>query len=91
MLAIGSDRFGGWVHGVAHTHLDSLAHINYDGVFYNGYEPDADAVMKAGGHSRNSIINLKNGIFTRGVLIDIPRFRKVSYPSARPAHLQAGD
>jgi kynurenine formamidase len=79
MLAIGSDRFGVAFHGVAHTHLDSLAHINYDGVFYNGYKPDADAVMKAGGHSRNSIINLKNGIFTRGVLIDIPRLRKVPY------------
>jgi kynurenine formamidase len=78
MLAIGTDRFGVAFHGVAHTHLDSLAHINYDGVFYNGYKPDADAVMKTG-HTRNSIINLKNGIFTRGVLIDIPRLRGVAY------------
>ena len=52
MLAIGSDRFGVAFHGVAHTHLDSLAHINYDGVFYNGYKPDPAAVMKAGGHAR---------------------------------------
>ena len=79
MLALGSDRFGVAFHGVAHTHLDSLAHINYDGVFYNGYEPDPDAVMKAGGHARNSIINLKNGIFTRGILIDIPRLKGVPY------------
>ena len=79
MLAIGSDRFGVAFHGVAHTHLDSLAHINYDGVFYNGYKPDGDAVMKAGGHARNSIINLKNGIFTRGILIDVPRLRRVPY------------
>ena len=79
MLAIGSDRFGVAFHGVAHTHLDSLAHINYDGVFYNGYKPDADAVMKANGHARNSIVNLKNGIFTRGVLIDIPRMKGVPY------------
>jgi len=79
MLAIGSDRFGVAFHGVAHTHLDSLAHINYDGVFYNGYTPDVDAVMKAGGHARNSIVNLKNGIFTRGILIDIPRLRGVPY------------
>jgi kynurenine formamidase len=85
MLAIGSDRFGVAFHGVAHTHLDSLAHINYDGVFYNGYKPDADAVMKAGGHARNSIINLKNGIFTRGVLIDVPRLKGVPYlePNSR--------
>ncbi len=46
MLALGSDRFGVAFHGVAHTHLDSLAHVHYDGVFYNGYKPDADAVMK---------------------------------------------
>ncbi len=79
MLAIGSDRFGVAFHGVAHTHLDSLAHINYDGVFYNGYRPDLDAVMKAGGHARNSIINLKNGIFTRGILIDVPRLKGIPY------------
>lgn len=78
MLAIGSDRFGVAFHGVAHTHLDSLAHINYDGVFYNGYKPDAAAVMKTG-HTRNSIINLKNGIFTRGILIDLPRLKGVPY------------
>jgi kynurenine formamidase len=79
MLALGSDRFGVAFHGVAHTHLDSLAHVHYDGVFYNGYRPDADAVMKAGGHSKNSIINLKHGILTRGVLIDLPRLKGVPY------------
>ena len=31
----------GRYHGIAHTHLDSLAHINDNGVFYNGYTPDA--------------------------------------------------
>lgn len=79
MLAIGADRFGVAFHGVAHTHLDSLAHINYDGVFYNGYKPDSDAVIKTGGHARNSIINLKNGIFTRGILVDIPRLKGVPF------------
>jgi kynurenine formamidase len=79
MLAIGSDRIGVAFHGIAHTHLDSLAHINYDGVFYNGYRPDADAVMKQGGHAKNSIHNLKQGIFTRGILIDIPRLKGVPY------------
>jgi len=79
MLAIGSDRLGVAFHGVAHTHLDSLAHIHYGGVFYNGYTPDEAAVMKRGGHEKNSIINVKNGIFTRGVLIDLPRLRGVPY------------
>jgi len=78
MLAIGNDRIGVRYHGIAHTHLDSLAHINEDGVFYNGYKPDPDAVLK-GGHQKNSIHNLKNGIFTRGVLLDIPRLKGVPY------------
>jgi kynurenine formamidase len=79
MLGIGSDRLSVAYHGVAHTHLDSLAHINYEGVFYNGYKPDPEEVKTSGGHAQNSIINLKNGIFTRGVLIDIPRLKGVPY------------
>jgi kynurenine formamidase len=78
MLAIGSDRIGVNYHGIAHTHLDSLAHINANGVFYNGYTPDPDAVMKQG-HAKNSIHNVKNGIFTRGILIDIPRLKGLPY------------
>jgi kynurenine formamidase len=78
MIAIGADRMGVIPHGVAHTHLDSLAHIHYDGVFYNGYKPDANAVMKSG-HTRNSIINLKNGIFTRGILVDLPLLKGIPY------------
>ena len=46
MLAIGNDRISVRYHGIAHCHLDSLAHINENGVFYNGYKPDADAVLK---------------------------------------------
>jgi hypothetical protein len=46
-------------HGVAHTHLDSLAHINYDGVFLQRIQARTpDTVMK-NGHRSNSIINLR--------------------------------
>jgi len=79
MLAIGADRIGVAFHGIAHTHLDSLAHVNDDGKFYNGYVPQLDVVMKEGGHAKNSIHNLKSGIFTRGILIDIPRLKGVPY------------
>jgi kynurenine formamidase len=78
MLAIGNDRISVAYHGITHTHLDSLAHINDDGVFYNGYKPDREAVLKEG-HAKNSIHNVKNGIFTRAVLIDIPRLKGVPY------------
>jgi kynurenine formamidase len=80
MLAVGSDRISVAYHGTAHTHLDALGHVSYDGgVMYNGYTPNEAAVMKAGGHARNSIHNVKNGIFTRGVLIDIPRLKGLPY------------
>ena len=78
MITTGTDRMGVIPHGVAHTHLDALSQINYDGVFFNGYKPNPDSVMKSG-HTRNSIINLKNGIFTRGVLVDLPRLKGVPY------------
>jgi hypothetical protein len=39
MQGISSDRIAVSYHGIAHTHLDSLAHINENGVFYNGYTP----------------------------------------------------
>ena len=78
MIGIASDRLAVNYHGIAHTHLDSLAHINANGVFYNGYTPDPGVVTKQG-HSKNSIHNVKNGIFTRGILIDIPRLRGVPY------------
>jgi kynurenine formamidase len=78
MQGIGSDRLAVNYHGITHTHLDSLAHINANGVFFNGYKPDAETVQKQG-HSKNSIHNVKNGLFTRGVLIDIPRLKGVPY------------
>ena len=78
MQTIGMDQISMNYHGIAHTHLDSLAHINDNGVFFNGYKPDADTVLKQG-HARNSIHNLKNGILTRGILIDIPRLKGVPY------------
>jgi len=79
MLAVGADRIGVAFHGQAHTHLDSLAHVFLEGKGYNGYAPVEAEVKKAGGHARNSIHNLKNGVFTRGVLIDIPRLKGVPY------------
>jgi kynurenine formamidase len=78
MLTIGTDRIAVSYHGIAHTHLDSLAHININGVFYNGYAPDQETVLKQG-HTKNSIYNVKNGIVTRGILIDIPRLKGVPY------------
>ena len=67
MTGIGSDTLAVNYHRIAHTHLDSLAHINVGGAFYDGYRPDGTAVLKKG-HEKNSIHNVKSGVFTRRVL-----------------------
>ena len=61
----------------AHSHIDGLCHILYKGQTYNGYAT-ADVNTPAG-CAKLSIDNLKQGIITRGVLIDIPRLRGVPY------------
>ena len=63
-------------HGFAHTHMDALCHFFYNGKAYNDF-PHEGVTEK--GASRNSVINFKGGIFTRGVLMDIPRFKGVDY------------
>jgi kynurenine formamidase len=78
MQGIGSDRVGVAYHGWSHTHLDSLAHHHDGGVFFNGYKPDEAQVLTSG-HTKNSIHNLKTGVFTRGILIDVPRLKKLPY------------
>ena len=78
MLSISSDQLNVRYHGIAHTHIDALAHINDNGTFYNGYAPDPERTL-AEGHERSSIHNLKHGVLTRGVLIDFPRVRGVPY------------
>lgn len=79
-------------HGWAHTHIDSLAHGVDNGASYNGYVDDDDAVM-TDGHPRNAITVADQGIFTRGILMDIPRLKGVPYlePGTRiyPADLEA--
>lgn len=86
------DWFALRYHGWAHTHIDSLAHGVDDGVSYNGYVDDDEAVMTEG-HPRNAITVADQGIFTRGILMDIPRLKGVPYlePGTRiyPADLEA--
>ena len=79
-LGIIADEIRIAYHGFMHTHLDFLNH-NFiaDGVTYNGYHPDPAAVVAAGGHSRNTVQGAKDGIVTRGVLIDMARFKGVPY------------
>jgi kynurenine formamidase len=66
------------IHGPGTTHLDAFAHIFFDGKMWNGYDV-ADVVTMEDGATKNSILNMKDGIVTRGVLYDIPRLKGVPY------------
>ena len=63
-------------HGWAHTHMDSLCHMFYKGKMYNGYSQQE---VTAKGAGKLAITNFKNGILTRGILMDIPRLKGVAY------------
>ena len=63
-------------HGFAHTHMDSLCHMFYEGKMFNGF---AKETIDKQGASKLSIHGVKNGIFTRGILMDIPRLKGVKY------------
>jgi kynurenine formamidase len=66
------------IHGAGATHLDAFAHVFFGGKMWNGY-PVSELVTKEGGAAKNSILTMKNGIVTRGVLYDIPKLKGVPY------------
>jgi Putative cyclase len=71
------DRYAVSYHGYAHSHIDALCHILYKDQTYNGYARAEVNTDK--GCTKLGIQNLKNGIVTRGILVDIPRLRHVPY------------
>jgi kynurenine formamidase len=58
------------------TQWDSLAHVFYDGRMYN----DRDvALVSSAGARANSIDRICDGVVGRGVLLDLPRHRRVDW------------
>ncbi len=71
-----SDDFQVSYHGYAHTHMDSLCHMAFQGKMYNGF-PQAEVVAE--GAPKLAVTNFKEGIFARAVLMDIPRLKEVDW------------
>jgi kynurenine formamidase len=71
------DRYAIQYHGFAHSHIDALCHILYKDQTYNGYARAEVNTDK--GCTKLGIQNLKAGIVTRGVLVDIPRLRNLPF------------
>jgi kynurenine formamidase len=66
------------------TQWDALAHIFHDGEMYNGYGLEQ---VNSQGAQRNSITAVKDRIVSRGVLLDIPRYRGVDWvPPSEAIH-----
>jgi len=76
MRSVGMDSLAVAYHGYAHTHLDALWHMADGDLAYNGVSRQQDYQK---GAPALSVLNLKGGIFTRGVLVDIPRLKNVKY------------
>ena len=72
----GGDYFAIASHGFATSHIDALCHIFHEGRLYNGYPIEkvtAHGALELGMHE------VRDGIVSRGVLLDIARARGVRY------------
>ncbi len=79
---ISADFIGMGFHGLTITHIDALSHIFWEGKMYNGRS--ADLVTTSRGALAEGIEVLKDGVVTRGMLLDITKVRGVEW-------LEAGD
>jgi len=77
-----ADEYSVSYHGFSQTHLDSLCHLMYKGKMYNGF---SQKEVTAKGARKLGVENIKNGIVTRCVLMDMPRHFSVRYLEAKQA------
>ena len=70
------DYFAIAPHGMAFTHLDALCHVFWEGKMYNGF---SEREVGRFGARRCAIDVTRDGVMSRGVLLDIPRLRGVPW------------
>ncbi len=71
-----SDTYEFTYHGYSVSHIDSLCHFIWNDRLYNDVPPTASTPEGCG---KLGIENLKQGIVTRGILLDFPRLKGVAY------------
>jgi len=64
-------------HGVNITHVDALSHVFWDRASYNG--GPAELVNTMFGATNLAVTGMRDGILTRGVLVDVPAVRGVDW------------
>jgi len=78
-----TDSYSVNYHGFAHSHMDGLQHITHKGELYNGMSLES---IRPEGTDQLGIQNVGiNGVFTRGVLVDMPRFLGIDFLPAGTA------
>ena len=70
------DYVGVDYHNDGHTHIDAFSHVAYHDRLYGGVPAES---VTAEGAGAGSIEVLKDGLVGRGVLLDVPRVRGVSW------------
>ena len=76
-FAVAMDYFGMVFHGHTVTHVDSLAHFFWNGKTYNG--KPAHLVSTSMGATVGSVVEAKQGIVSRAVLVDVPMIRGIDW------------
>jgi kynurenine formamidase len=74
------DYFAIAPHGMANTHLDALCHVFWNNKMYNGF--DASEVGSHGA-KKCAIDVTRDGIVSRGVLLDLPLLKKIQWMEPR--------
>jgi kynurenine formamidase len=80
-----ADYYGIFYHGVASTHLDALCHTWDEQGMWNGRDPQREITFD--GALFGAVDRWSDGIITRGVLLDVPRYRGEPHvQQAKPVH-----
>ena len=80
-----TDYYGISYHGSVATHLDALCHVWSDDGMWNGRKAEQEITFD--GAKWGSVDHWKEGIITRGVLLDVPKHRGEPFASAdKPIH-----
>ena len=79
------DYYGVFYHGTATTHIDALCHVWNENGMWDGKKPDD--VIGFSGANYGTVDDWKDGILTRGILLDVPKYRNSSYVTLdNPVH-----
>lgn len=77
-LSGNGSKFTYTFHSTTHSHLDAVCQFDYKGVLFNGHRLGKDIKDENGCHVLDTDA-LKDGLITRGILLDIPRLKGLPY------------